>query len=256
MGVVTAQKSRLSSPLTGKAVDYSQPVQTVTREARPAITNAPVVNDWREFIWSMDCPEDFVRGSSTFSAYAVDNYGTNFDVWVSVYASDGGSTVLSSDVLIFNYGWSDVTPNNYSFPMTTALGRKVKVVFRFRYSDSASNPPSSNVYTALRFWITWQEPVNYTEPQTTALPPDWTVSTTQTTETTPVVTTTQYYDLSEFTDTGNTIRYYMSTIFGIADSGADITRIMNYIDAKTKYSSAIAAFCLLCGVIVYAMKWE
>lgn len=239
------------NPIQSKAANYSEPVQTIVREKRAAFTGS-VVNDWREYTWSMQCPDNVVEGSATFSAYAVDNYGTNFDIWVTIFATGGGG----NDSKIFDYGWSNVPPNNMTFPITAASGRNVRVVFRFRYSDSTQNPPASNMYTACRFWITWQEPVNYSQPQTTAIPSDWLATTTET-ATYPDFdfSTSTYYDMNNFDTFTQSVKYDLATVFGIADSGADITRMMNYIDSKTQYASAIISFCLLCGCVVEAMKW-
>lgn len=254
MGVVTAQKSQLSSPLIGKAVDYSEPVQYQSQQWRSHSTGS-VENNWRQFSFSrtLSTSSQYDWSSFRVSAYAVDLYGNPLEIWLTLIV-DGGN---SDGQVLYNRAWSTEPINQQSFTPYAAYGVNVRCYMRFRYPDGGgTNPPTSAEISNARVTIDYLEAVNYSQPQTTAIPSDWTVSTTQTTETTPIVTTTQYFDMSDFSQTGNTIRYYMSTIFGIADSGADITRIMNYIDTKTKYSSAIAAFCLLCGVIVYAMKWE
>lgn len=237
--------------LQSKAADYSEPVQTITRERRASFVGS-VVNDWREYQWTTAAPSDVVEGSSTISSYAVDYYGTNFETWVSIYATGGGQ----SDSKIFDYGWSTQPLNDMTFPITAASGRTLKVIFRYRYTDSTQNPPASNMSGAMRFWITWEEPVNYSQPQTTAIPSDW-LSTTTETATYPDFdfSTSTYYDMNNFDTFTQSVKYDLATVFGIADSGADITRMMNYIDSKTQYASAIISFCLLCGCVVEGMKW-
>ena len=242
--------ARISTSIQSNAtVDYSKPVQTVPINFSRSIRGS-VVNDWRESTATIQLEPDYDPNSFTITFYAVDNYGQNFETWVSVYPD------LQTNNPRFNSGWSTSSIENEPIIMATGL-TDITIVFRFRYpSGTGTNPPTTSDFGYCRYSLKYNVLQNYEPSQTTALPSDWTVTTTQTTETTPVVTTTQYFDMHEFSSTGNSIRYYMSTIFGIADSGADITRLMNYIDDKTKYSSAIAAFCLLCGVIVYAMKWE
>lgn len=234
--------------MTANAADYSEPVQTITREKRAAFTGS-VVNDWREYTWSTPCPDNVVEGSATFSAYAVDNYGTNFDVWVTIFATGGGG----NDSKIFDYGWSNVAPNNLTFPITAASGRNVRVIFRFRYNDSTQNPPASNMYTAARFWITWQEPVNYAQPQTTALPDSWTNDTTQTVASSATYPTTTIYDLDNVgTDIASFDPY--STIYQLPATWLSFQDVLGKLTEKMPWVIAVIGFTLVCSVLWWLLK--
>lgn len=237
--------------MTVQAIDYSEPVQTVTKENRAAFTGN-VVNNWREYQWTSVAPTHAVEGSARFSAYCVDYYGTNFECWVTIFATGGGS----NDSKIFEYGWSDTAPNNLNFPLTAAAGRNYKVVFRFRYTDSTQNPPSSNMYGAVRFWVTWEEPVNYASPQTTALPNSWTVDTTATQTTIATFTTsTEYYNQTQFDSFTETVKYDIATLFGMFDSGEGLIRVCNYLDSHLPYVYAISAFCGMMGIATVLLDW-
>lgn len=241
-----------NSGLKVQAIDYSEPVQTITKEARAAFTGN-IVNDWREYQWIREAPTNAIEGSATISAYAVDYYGTNFEVWCSIYATGGGQ----SDSKIFDYGWSTQSMNDMTFPITAVAGRSIKVIFRYRYADNVNpNPPSSGMSGAMRFWITWEEPVNYSSPQTTALPNSWTVDTTATQTTIATFTTsTEYFSKSQFDSFTETVQYDIATLFGMFDSGEGLIRVCNYLDSHLPYVYAISAFCGLMGIATVLLDW-
>lgn len=234
--------------LTANSADYSEPVQTITRERRASFVGS-VVNDWREYQWTTAAPSDVVEGSATISAYAVDYYGTNFETWVSIYATGGGQ----SDSKIFDYGWTTQPLNDMTFPITASSGRTIKVIFRYRYSDSAQNPPASNMSGAMRFWITWEEPVNYSQPQTTALPDSWLNDTTQTAASSATYPTTTIYDLDNVgTDIASFDPY--STIYQLPASWLSFQEILGKLTEKMPWVIAVIGFTLVCSVLWWLLK--
>ena len=240
------------STLTAKAVvDYSEPVQYIQREARASFTGGEIVNDWRQYTWTRTAPSDAVNGTLTFSDYAVDYYGENFEVWVSIYLTGGGQ----SDSKIFDRGWTTETMSNISIPTVVTSGRDFRVIFRWRYSPDSqqSNPPSNSMYGGIRFWLNWDEAVNYNPTETTALPDSWLQDTTQTSATSATYPTTTIYDLDNI---GTDIASYdpFSSIYQVPATWLSFQAVLGKVTSYIPWVITVIGFTMVCSILWWLLK--
>lgn len=244
----------LGSPcLSSSAViDYSLPYQRVGAviSGRSTSSSMTIVNDWRQIAPQRSIPSDVDVSSFNVSVSATDNYGTDFAVWVTIKDS--------ANRTVYDSGWNVGGLNNESFAIQSDVST-LQLFMRIRYLDGqGTNPPPTNMFTSVQWQINFVQYVQTSE--ATALPPDWTVSTTAINTDIPVtaLTTTTYINWDEQV-TGNngffeTLRYSVSTIFGIGDSWQSAVSVMNYMNSRLPYVFAISAFCGMVGIAVWFLE--
>jgi hypothetical protein len=246
----------LGSPClsSSAAVDYSKPVQKLSyywANVVSADNMSTVQNNWRQVTSYRNMPADADLSSFRLSAYATNNYGTDFDIWFTVIADDTGET-------IYNSGWKSSPIINEPVYMYRTYSR-VRCVMRIRYNDSSgySNPPSNAEFSGVNWVINYDYYVNYSDDN---FPDGWTATTTAVNTDIPdtALTTTTYIDWDEQISGANgffdTLRYDISTLFGIGDSWQSAVYVMNYINGKLPYVFAISAFCGMVGIAAWFLE--
>ena len=246
----------LGSPClnSSAAVDYSKPVQKLSyywANVVPADNMSTVQNNWRQVTSYRNMPADADLSSFRLSAYATNNYGTDFDIWFTVIADDTGET-------IYNSGWKSSPIINEPVYMYRTYSR-VRCVMRIRYNDNSgyTNPPSNAEFSGVNWVINYDYYVNYSDDN---LPDGWAAITTAVNTDIPVtaLTTTTYINWDEQVSGNNgffeTLRYSVSTIFGIGDSWESAVYVMNYMNSRLPYVFAISAFCGMVGIAVWFLE--
>lgn len=243
--------------LTSTAVDYNQPVQyqTVSQTRNISSTQFWSENDWRQWSTVFNISLDAER-TMQLDFTAVDNYGQDFESWVSVYVYGG----TYDGRVLFDSGWSQQKINS-SFSMYAAsVGNdnySLRVVVRLKYPDDSGhyNPPAQNLFSGASLSIRYTQAFNYSD-----LPPSWVETSTASTVSfpVPVFTTSTYIDWDSQVS-GNdgvfqSIKYLISTTFGITDTWQSLVVVMNYINGKMPYVYAISFFCGVTGIAVWFLE--
>lgn len=235
------------------AVDYTKPFNKRTYATRiiPLSSQFTTENDWKQYSRIHEYDPDTVGTSYTISCGATDNYGEDFDIWISVYVYGG----TRDGRILYDSGWKSGIINRDSFINNT--NDSFRVVMRVRYAlDSGHyNPPVNNVWTGGYYQVEYEKYFNYD-----VLPDSWTAETTASTISfpEPVFTTSTYidWDAQVTGENGifNSIKYLISTTFGITDSWQDLVIIMNYMNGKLPYVYAITFFCGVTGIAVWFLE--
>lgn len=137
-----------------------------------------VQNNWRQVTSYRNMPADADLSSFRLSAYATNNYGTDFDIWFTIIAEDTGET-------IYNSGWKSSPIINEPVYMYRTYSR-VRCVMRIRYNDSSgyTNPPADAEFSGVNWVVNYDYYVNYSDDN---MPESWLATTTA--ENTPIIDT-------------------------------------------------------------------
>lgn len=231
------------------AVDFSKPYNIVPSSIRtiPLSSQFTTENDWRQYSRIIYADSDAIGLSYQISASAVDNYGENFQIWLSVYVYGGER----DGRILYNSGWKEGVINEDSF--NNQSRDDIRVIMRVKYKDDSGhyNPPTNNSWSGASFTITYDKYQNYD-----VIPQEWQGTTTISTPDypDPVFTTTAYMTNEERSDLFETVKYTFATIFGIADSWESAVQVMNYMNNKLPYVIAISLFCGTVGICVWFME--
>lgn len=236
----------IGNTLTAEAIDYSKPVQYVPVSFNRSIRGS-VVSDWRESTVVIPLESDYDPNSFTLTVYAVDNYGQNFETWVSVYPD------VATNNPRFNSGWSSVPIQNEPIIMNTGL-TEITLVIRFRYPTGVgTNPPTTSDFGYCKYSLNYYVAQNYEPAQTTAIPPDWTVNTT--------VTATGFPDYPTVTSTystddipGDISTYNPFSIDTVLSSWTSFSSVLLSLHTALPWVSLLIGFVCLCSIIWWLLR--
>ena len=248
---MSVERSRTGHILTSNAVDWSQPVQYQPQQFRSFSKGGTEQGaNWRQFTFARDILSSYDITSFKVSAYSVDLYGKPLEFWITIMV-DGGS---NDGQILYNRGWSTESINQASFTSLPAVGQKIRCYMRFRYVDGeGTNPPATADIAEARVTIDFLEAVNYSEPQTTAIPSDWTVNTT--------VTATGFPDYPTMTSTystdsisGDISTYNPFGIDKVLSTWTSFCSVLVSLHTALPWLSLLIGFCCLCSIIWWLLR--
>lgn len=195
-------------------------------------------------------PADVVYGSFKLNASASDNWGEPLEIWFTVLNETTGQYLYDS-------GWTLSPIVNEAVQVTNNV-TTLRTYFRIRYPEGKGTNPITNSYFSGAEWsITYDRLVQIE--QQTEIPEYWYGTTTVTISLpNPVFTTSTYIDWDSQVS-GNdgvfqSIKYLISTTFGITDTWQSLVYVMNYMNGKLPYVYAISFFCGVTGIAVWFLE--
>lgn len=235
--MIGAERSQISA---NAAVDYSKPVQKLSyywANVVPSDNMSTVQNNWRQVTSYRNMPADADLSSFRLSAYATNNYGTDFDIWFTIIAEDTGET-------IYNSGWKTSPIINEPVYIYRTYSR-VRCVMRIRYNDDSgyTNPPANAEFSGVNWVINYDYYVNYSDNN---IPDNWLGTDTQPTmsaATLPIDTTTVTIAPSEIE------QFNPFEIQGFPSSWTGFVTYLTYVLDEMPWIPILIGFFGLCSIL-------